>query len=83
MPEGPLALLGRPVHPVVVELVLELGELVRNVELEVGRGGVDEHDVQIQVQQMRHRTEHHAGDVVERIEQEVHRPIRLVVGERA
>ena len=81
MPERPFALLERPGHAVVIDAVLQVGELVGHVELEVGRGGVDEDDVQVQVEQVRDRAEHLAGDLVQGVEQEVHRPIRLVVGE--
>ena len=43
--------------PVVVDGVVQVGEMIGDVELEVGAGGVDEHDVQVEVQQVRHRAE--------------------------
>ena len=73
VPEGPLALLDRTAHAAVVDLVLKLRELVGDVDFEVGRGRVYEHDVQIKVQQMRDRAEDLGGDALQRVEQEVHR----------
>ena len=53
------------------------------LDLEVGAGGVDEHDVEVQVQQVRHRAEHLGGDLGERVEQEVHAPRGLIAGQLA
>jgi hypothetical protein len=36
---------------------------------------MDEHDVQVQVEQVRDRGKHLTGDVVQRVEQEVHRGV--------
>ena len=83
VPERALTLLDRTGRPVVVDLVLEISQLVRDVDLPVGRGRVHEHDVQIKVEQVRDRGEDLAGDVVQRVQQEVHRPVRLVVAEGA
>jgi hypothetical protein len=47
--ERPLALLDRPTHPVVINLVLQIGQLVRHLDLPVGRGGIHEDDVQIKI----------------------------------
>ncbi len=81
VPEAALALLDRPADPVVVDGVLQVGEFIGAVDLPVGAGGVDEDDVQVQVEQVRDRTEDLPGDLLQGLEQEVHRPIRLVVGE--
>ncbi len=81
VPERPRPVLDRPADAVVVDRVLQVGELIGAVDFPVGGGRVDEDDVQIQVQQVRDRPEDLRGDLGQRLEQEVHRPIRLVVGE--
>ena len=58
----------------------QVGQLVGHVDLPVGGGGVDEDDVDIEVEQVRDRVEDPRGDLAQRVEQEVHRPIRRVVG---
>ena len=75
MPEGTLALLGRAAGPVVVDDVLEVGELIGAVEFPVGAGGVHEDQVQVKVEQVRDRPEDITGDLIERVEQEV-QPMR-------
>jgi hypothetical protein len=81
VPERPGAGLDRVAHLIVAGLVLQLGQLVGGLGLEVGAGGVDEDDVQVQVEQVRHGGEHLRGDLGQRVEQEVHRPVRLIIGE--
>ena len=53
---------------------LQVGQLVGAVDLPVGGGGVDEDDVDVQVQQVRDRVEDPRGDLAQRVEQEIHRP---------
>jgi hypothetical protein len=42
---------------------VEVGEFVGHVDLPVGGGGVDEHDVHVQVEQVRDRVEDRRGDL--------------------
>ena len=67
---------------VLDDILAEVGQLVRAVDLPVGGGGVDEHDVQVQVEQVRDRGEDLRGDLLERVEQEVHAPVGLIVAQR-
>ena len=57
------------------------GELVGDLALPVGGGGVCEDDVQVQVEQVRDRAEDLGGDLVEGREQEVHRRVGGVLAE--
>ena len=59
----------------------EFGQLVGDLGLPVGGGGVHEDDVHVQVEQVRDRVEDLGGDLLQRVEQEVHRPVGGVVGE--
>ena len=59
---------------------VEVGEFVGDVDLPVGGGGVDEDDVDVQVQQVRDRVEDRRGDLAQGVEQKVHHPIGRVVG---
>jgi len=79
--EGPLRLLDWAAHPVVINVVVEVSQLVGTLDLPVGAGGVDEDDVQVEVEQVRDRGEHLGGDLVQRRKQEVHPPVGLIVAE--
>jgi hypothetical protein len=81
--------LAEPASPVLDRLAgavvdlgfgLQVGQLVGAVDLPVGGGGVDEDDVDIEVQQVRDRVKDRRGDLAKRVEQEVHRPVRRVIG---
>jgi hypothetical protein len=63
-------------------VLAQVGQLVRAVDLPVGGGGVHEHDVQVEVEQVRDRGEDLRGDLLERLEQEVHAPVGLIVAQR-
>ena len=73
----------RPVRPAVLRLaeptqpdrLLFLVGLVLVVDLEVGRGRVEEDHVDLEVQQVRDREEHLTLDLLLAGEQEVHRPV--------
>jgi hypothetical protein len=52
---------------------------VGGLDLPVRRGRVHEQDVQVEVEQVRHRREDLRGDLVQGVEQEVHRPVGLIV----
>jgi len=76
------ALLDRPGGPVVVDHRLgQVGQLVGAVDLPIGRGGVHEHQIKIEVQERGDGGEDLAGDLAQRVEQEVHPPVGGVVGE--
>ena len=64
-----------------VRVVGQLGELVGGLGLPVGGGGVHEHDVKIKIEEVGDRGEHLGGDLVQGVEQEVHRRVGGVVGE--
>ena len=81
VPERPRPGLGRAAHLVVGEVIGQFGELVGGLGLPVGGGGVHEHDVKIKIEQVGDRAEHLRGDLVQGVEQEVHRGVRGVVGE--
>jgi hypothetical protein len=53
--------------------------VVRVVGLEVRRGGVEEDDVDLEVQQRRDAEEHRLLHPLPRTEQEVHRPVQLII----
>ena len=59
---------------------LQVGQFVGHVDLPVGGGGVDEDDVDVEVEQVRDRVEDLRGDLAQSVEQKVHHPIRRVVG---
>ena len=59
----------------------QVGPLVGAVDLPVGGGGVDEDDVDVQVEQVRDRVEDPRRDLIERIQQEIHGRVRGVVAE--
>jgi len=82
VPEPAGALLDRPRDVVVIDLVLQVGELVRDVRLEGGAGHVHDDRVQIQLELVRDRSEALSGDLGERPEQHIHRRVRVVVAER-
>jgi hypothetical protein len=79
--ERPLALPDRAGHAVVVDAVVEVGELIGDVEFPVGKRRVHNDDVRIKVQQMGEQAEDLTGDLGQNVEQEVHRRVRGVVGE--
>jgi len=54
--------------------------LVGLLGLEVGGGGVEEDQVDFQVEQVRHLVEHSAGQIGLHRDQPVHRPVAGVVG---
>src|SRR5512135_2811394 len=88
VPEPPGALLLGQLVLVLVLAVLaravfagDVGEPGGHLHLPVGGGGVDEDDVDVEVQQVRHRPEDPGGDLLQRREQEVHRPVGLVIAE--
>ena len=60
-------ILGVAEHP---ELVLALGR-----DLEVRRGGIEQDQVDLEVQQVRDGEEHLALDLLVAVQQEVHRPV--------
>ena len=60
---------------------LQVGQLVGAVDLPVGGGGVDEDDVDVQVQQVRHRVEDPRRDLAQRVQQEIHCRVSGVVAE--
>jgi hypothetical protein len=62
---------------------LQIGQFVGHIDVPVGGGGVDEDDVDVQVEQVRDRAEDPCGDLAQGVEQNVHRPIRRVVGKPA
>ena len=64
--------LGDPV--VGLRFRVQVGQLVGAVDLPVGGGRIDEDDVHIQVQQVRHRVEDPRRDLAQRVQQEVHCP---------
>jgi hypothetical protein len=78
--KGPLGLLQWAAHPVVVDDLGQVGDLVGALDLPVRARGVDEDNVQVQVQQVGDGGEHLGGYLVQRREQEVHPPVSLVVG---
>jgi len=81
VPERPRPVLHRPADTVVIDGVLQVGELVGDVDLPIGGGRIHEDQIEVEVEQVRHRTEDLGGDLVQRVEQEVHRRVRGVVGE--
>ena len=56
-----------------------LGLLVADLDLEVRRGGVEEDHVDLEVEQVRDREEHRLLHPLGAGEEEVHRPVQLVV----
>ena len=81
VPEPARPGLGRVAGLVIGDRLGEIDVVVGGLGLPVGGGGVDEHDVQIKVEQVRNRGEHLRGDLIESVEQEVHRGVRGVLGE--
>ena len=80
--EPALPSLDRHAETVVgVRFGLQVGQLVGAVDLPVGGGGVDEDDVDVQVQQVRDRVEDPRRDIAQRVEQEIHCRIGGIVGE--
>ena len=59
----------------------DLSQSGRRFHLPVGGGGIDENDVDVEVQQVRRRPEDPGRDLLQRRQQEVHRPVGLVVAE--
>ena len=81
VPERPRPRLGRAVELVVGDRVGEFEVVVGGLGLPVGGGGVHEDDVKIKIEEVGDRGEHLRGDLVQGVEQEVHRRVRGVVGE--
>ena len=81
VPEPPRACLGRLLLVVVGRRGRRSASSSATSTSQYVRGGVHEHEVHVQVQQVRHRREHLRGDLVQRLEQEVHRPVGGVVAE--
>ena len=76
---GPVILrVAEPPQPALVGR----SSLVVEVDLEVGRGGVEEDHVDLEVQQVGDREEDRLLHPLRAGEQEVHRPVQLVVGDR-
>ena len=80
--EPTLPALDRLAHPVVgLRVRLQVGQLVGAVDLPVGGGGIHEDDVDVQVQQVRHRVEDPRRDLAQRVEQEIHCRVSGVITE--
>jgi hypothetical protein len=79
--EGAPAGLVRAGELVVGARIGQLGVAVGGLDLPVGARGVHEHDVQIKIQQVGDRGEDLRGDLVEGVEEEVHRPVGLIIAE--
>jgi len=65
----------QPPQPALAAFVV----VVVGVGLEVGRGGVEEDHVDLEVQEVRDREEHRLLHPLGAGEEEVHRPVQLVV----
>ena len=58
----------------------QVGQVIGHVDLPVGGGGVDEDDVDSRLSRCATESKIRRGDLAQRVEQEVHRPIGRVVG---